>query len=187
MAKKPKAVSPNEHDHRAKYGSRYEHVPIDSVHLDPSNVRRHSQKNIEAIKSSLLRFGMQRPIVVDAGGKVLAGNGTLQAAMELGWTEIDIVRSDLTGADASAFAIADNRTAELAEWDEVALAEMLESLRVDSDALLASTGFDDAAVSSMMSRAAAPQGNFREADESIPTDHQCPKCGYRWSGGDGYA
>jgi hypothetical protein len=100
---------------------------ITELSLDPSNVRKHSRRNLDAIKASLRKFGQQKPIVVDAKGIVLAGNGTLTAAQELGWTEIQIVRTELAGVEATAFAIADNRTAELAEWED-SLSEVLKSL-----------------------------------------------------------
>src|SRR5262249_46324156 len=58
-------------------------VPIDSVHPDPANVRLHDERNLEAIKSSLARFGQQKPIVVDRQGVVRAGNGTHAAAKAL--------------------------------------------------------------------------------------------------------
>ncbi len=103
-------------------------VPISSLHQDPANVRKHGIRNLAAIKASLARFGQQKPIVVDAANVVRAGNGTLAAAAELGWVEIDIVRSPLAGSEATAYAIADNRSAELAEWDEEALAATLAEL-----------------------------------------------------------
>jgi ParB-like chromosome segregation protein Spo0J len=102
---------------------------ITELSLDPSNVRKHSRRNLDAIKASLRKFGQQKPIVVDAKGIVLAGNGTLTAAQELGWTEIQIVRTELAGVEATAFAIADNRTAELAEWEDK-LVDVIKSLIV---------------------------------------------------------
>ena len=62
-----------------------EETKIEDLHFDPANVRKHDEKNLEAIKSSLLRFGQQKPIVVDGKGIVIAGNGTLTAAKALGW------------------------------------------------------------------------------------------------------
>lgn len=105
-----------------------ERVEIVELSPDPANLRRHPDKNLNAIKASLRRFGQQKPIVVDEANVVRAGNGTLAAAIALGWKEIDIVRSSLTGVDAVAYAIADNRTAELAEWDSTALKSVLEDL-----------------------------------------------------------
>jgi ParB-like chromosome segregation protein Spo0J len=102
-----------------------ETVPIDSLSPDPANARRHPQRNLEQIKASLRRFGQQKPIVVDATNTVRAGNGTLAAAKALGWKTIEIVRSDLSKTELTAFSIADNRTAELAEWDAEILAATL--------------------------------------------------------------
>ncbi len=102
-------------------------IKISELSLDPANVRKHDRKNLDAIKASLRKFGQQKPIVVDAKGIVIAGNGTITAAQELGWTEIAAYRTTLTGVEATAFAIADNRTAELAEWDDK-LADVLKSL-----------------------------------------------------------
>ena len=121
-------------------------VPISSLSSDPANVRKHGQRNLDATKASLKRFGQQKPIVVDANGVVVAGNGTLEAARSLGWDEIAIVRTSLTGAEATAFAIADNRTAELAEWDDEALAETLATLD-DFESI----GFDVAEVDDLVS------------------------------------
>ena len=120
-----------------------ESIPVDSLTLDPANVRTHPERNLETIKASLLRFGQQKPIVVNKDGVVIAGNGTLQAARALNWPEIDIVRSNLIGPEATAFAIADNRTAELAEWDDAALAETLAALQADEDVDHLAAGFTD--------------------------------------------
>ena len=98
---------------------------------DPANARKHSPRNLKAIRDSLDVFGQQKPIVVDSRGVVIAGNGTLEAARELGWDEINVTVTDLDPAHAQAFGIADNRTAELAEWDTDVLGQLLEGM--DSD------------------------------------------------------
>jgi hypothetical protein len=106
-----------------------EWVKVDSIHIDPANVRRHPERNLDTIKASLARFGQQKPIVVDADGIVRAGNGTLEAARALNWGNVAIVRTPLKGSEATAYAIADNRSSELAEWDETGLAEQLRALQ----------------------------------------------------------
>lgn len=167
---------------------RIESVPIDSVYADPANVRRHPERNIDTIKASLARFGQQKPIVVDADGVVRAGNGTLAAAKALGWATIKIVRTDLRGVEATAYAIADNRTAELAEWDGTGLAETLRALQSEEDeGLFEAAGFTADEVDKLCEGlgdaivAESPE-DFKEYDESIDTEHACPKCGYAWSG-----
>jgi len=186
---RPDQDGEREHDaHRNRTDAadlaRIERVAISSLVPDPANVRKHSAKNLDAIKGSLARFGQQKPIVVSAAGVVVAGNGTLAAAVALGWTEIDVVRSPLVGSEATAYAIADNRTAELAEWDDEALAQTLAALAIDDAALAEATGFDASEVEQMLqaTEPTAPS-EFATVDESIETEHQCPKCGYQWSGG----
>lgn len=108
-----------------------EKIAVTELSFDPSNARKHSEKNIEAIKGSLRKFGQRKPIVV-RNGVVIAGNGTLQAALALGWSEIEVVRADdMTNTDAMAFALADNRTSELAEWDSEVLGFQLQALFED--------------------------------------------------------
>jgi hypothetical protein len=103
-----------------------ETVPIASLTMDPENARKHSRRNLEAIAGSLSTFGQRRPLVV-WDGIVIAGNGTLEAAQSLGWEKIGITRvpADWTHEQARAYALADNRTAELADWDHEILADQL--------------------------------------------------------------
>ena len=116
-------------------------VPISSLIPDPSNARKHNQKNLDAIKGSLAKFGQQKPIVVGKDNVVIAGNGQLEAAKALGWEKIKIVRTKLTGAEAIAYAVADNRAGELAEWDMDVLGQTLRSLEED-DFGISDIGFD---------------------------------------------
>ena len=64
-------------------------ISIAELSLDPTNARKHSDKNLSAIAASLNKFGQRKPIVVHRG-VVLAGNGTLEAAKSLGWSEIEV-------------------------------------------------------------------------------------------------
>lgn len=97
--------------------------------MDPENARKHSARNIEAIAGSLEAFGQRRPIVV-YDGTIIAGNGTVEAAKSLGWTDIAIVQcpTEWTHEQARAFALADNRTSELGIWDHQLLADQLVEL-----------------------------------------------------------
>jgi site-specific DNA-methyltransferase (adenine-specific) len=146
-----------------------ETVAIDSLSPDPANPRRHGQRNLDAIAASLRRFGQQKPIVVDSHGVVRAGNGQLAAAKILGWTEIRVVRSDLPPTELTAFAIADNRTAELAEWDAEVLAGLL------SDADLGDVGFTDEEMEKFAGKMAAGEGSLGESEirESFEVVVEC--------------
>jgi len=156
-------------------------VPIADLRSDPANVRSHDNRNIEAIAGSLTRFGQQKPIVVDPTGVVIAGNGTLEAARSLGWESIVVVESDLSGAERTAYAIADNRTAELASWDEESLSAMLQSM--DGD-LRHVTGFSDDDIASLLASveppsfdpsADGPSDRLDQVDPPPPL--VCPHCG----------
>ncbi len=118
-------------------------VPISELKEDPNNARVHDAKNLESLAFSLGKFGQQKPIVIGADKVVIAGNGTLEAAKNLGWKEIAVVVSDLSGKDAIAFAIADNRTAELAAWDMDVLRFQIQEITDVEDGFLESLAFDD--------------------------------------------
>jgi len=103
-------------------------VPIDDLKLDAANAREHDQGSIVAIKNSLETFGQQKPLVAKPDGTVIAGNGSLLAMRMLGYKEVVIAETELDGDEAMAYAIADNRSAELANWDNDALVSALEQL-----------------------------------------------------------
>jgi site-specific DNA-methyltransferase (adenine-specific) len=103
-------------------------VSIDELVPDPNNVRVHPERSNEALAKSMSAFGAARSVVVDGNGVVRAGNGSLAAARAAGMTEAVIVetdgkqlvvvkRPDWSDAEAIAYAIADNRTAELSHFD----------------------------------------------------------------------
>ena len=52
-------------------------VPINQIHNDQDNVRKHPDQNLDSIRRSLEAFGQQKPIVIDKHHTCLAGNGTL--------------------------------------------------------------------------------------------------------------
>lgn len=113
-------------------------VPIVKLSVDPSNLRRHTERSTEFVMACLRRYGQQKPIVVDSKGMVIAGHGVLEAAKRLGWTHIDAVTSTLAGVERVLYAIADNRAGELSEWDQEGLAEVLKNLDASD---LADVGF----------------------------------------------
>lgn len=94
--------------------------------------------DVAAIAESLEHNGQYKPIVVRAGtNEVLAGNHTLKAARELGWEKIAVTFVDVTDDQAARIVLVDNRTNDLAGYDDEALAEMLKELPD-----LKGTGFD---------------------------------------------
>lgn len=106
-------------------------LPLGELHADPANARLHDAQNIAAIRGSLSQFGQRRAAVVQRQGMLVrAGNGMLQAARELGWTHLAAVVVDDDNVSATAFAIADNRAGELADWDKEVLDRLLREIEV---------------------------------------------------------
>ena len=95
-----------------------EERPVASLVPYANNARRHSDRQLEKIAGSIRSFGFVNPILVDAQGGVVAGHGRLEAAKRLGMATVPTIRLDHLGpAEKRAYVIADNRLAELADWD----------------------------------------------------------------------
>lgn len=152
-------------------------VKIETLSQDPDNVRIHDERNIHAIKLSLEKFGQQKPIVVDKNNVVVAGNGTLIAATKLGWEKIDIVQTELSGIDLVAYAIADNRTGELAVWDEEKLLKTMNLLQIDDTIDSVVTGFSPVDLDQM--GIAFASTDIMELWEGMPEFDQEDKTAYR--------
>jgi DNA modification methylase len=131
--------------------------PLDDLRTDPRNARSHDDRNLAAIASSLRRFGQQKPIVADGDGTVVAGNGQLAAAKSMGWTHLAVIRTDLAAGERTAYALADNRTAELADWNRETLAELVAELQREDASLLDAVGFGDD-LASILAPPVAPPG-----------------------------
>jgi ParB-like chromosome segregation protein Spo0J len=121
--------------------------PIESLRVDPNNARSHGKESIEGIKVSLMQYGQVFPILVrSAGGNVftcVAGSGRLTAAKELGWESLACIEWDGTAEQAKAFALVDNRTADLSDWDYGNFGEAIEELlKGDEAETLIALGMD---------------------------------------------
>ena len=151
-------------------------VPIDSLHQLPGNPRRG---DVDAVAASLQRFGQRKPIVARADGTITAGNHTWQAAKQLGWDEIAVVRVDDDDATASAFALADNRTAELGSYDDALLLDLIQS--IDDKDLLADTGWSDDAVADLLAQIGSDLPDLPPPDEAAePPVEPLSKSGDVW-------
>lgn len=98
-------------------------IEIRDLTPDPRNARQHDERNLAAVVRSLEEHGQVKPIVVQlrsdkgASNVIRAGNATTAAASRLGWTHVAAVVLDVKDKEARAYALRDNRTADLAEWD----------------------------------------------------------------------
>jgi len=108
-------------------------TPVADLVEDPANARQHGPRNLKAIADSLRVYGQRKPVVVRQDTKVvIAGNGTLAAALTLGWSHLAAVFVNDDATTATGYAIADNRTGELAMWDYDALSRLFESLEPET-------------------------------------------------------
>lgn len=83
-----------------------------------ANNPRVNDGAVDAVAASIKEFGFKVPIIVDSDGVIVTGHTRLKAAMKLGRKQVPvIVASDLSPEQVKAFRLADNRVAELAQWD----------------------------------------------------------------------
>ena len=139
---------------------------------------RHNEKAVDAVAASIKEFGFKVPVVIDKDGVIAAGHTRVAAAKKLGIKTVPcIVADDLTEEQIRAFRLADNKTAELAEWDEDLLAEELKMLE---DIDMSQFGFDG--LEEMLDETReATEDDFNEDEEDI---EPVTKTGDIWIMGD---
>lgn len=145
------------------------------------NPRTHPPAQIKLLGELLRRFGPDQDIVVDEGGVILKGHGRRLAAIEAGLKLFPVTqRVGLSEADKAAMRIADNQVALLSGWDNELVRFEIERLKRE-DYPIELLGFGEAQLV-QFTTTPQPPGEFQEFGEDIATEHQCPRCGYRWSG-----
>jgi site-specific DNA-methyltransferase (adenine-specific) len=149
-------------------------VPLDSVHLNPENPRLNDPA-VQPVMQSIARFGFRVPIVVNRRTNLIeAGNTRWKAAQRMGLTEVPVIFADDDEVTALAFALADNRTAEIATWDEPSLADLLQRLEAAGE--LQASGFSDDDLGSLLARLDAEEKSGREetfdADQAMAEAEQ---------------
>lgn len=93
------------------------------------NSRTHSETQIAQIAASITEFGFTSPVLVDAGGGIIAGHGRVLAAQSLGLETVPVLVLDHLSEDQRrAYVIADNKLAMNAGWDDDALRAEIEEL-----------------------------------------------------------
>ncbi|GIX11777.1 site-specific DNA-methyltransferase [Elioraea sp.] len=171
-----------------------EHWPLDRLRAYARNPRTHSDEQVAQIAASIVEFGWTSPVLVSGDGTVIAGHGRLEAARRLGLDAVPVVVLDhLSEAQRRAYAIADNKLALNAGWNEELLAAELHALNGDGFDL-ALTGFDEAELDRLMAplddtEAMSPGGDTGEngdaADEAPePPRNPVSRPGDLWRLGD---
>ena len=108
--------------------------PLAELHPPERNVRMHTDKQLKEFRRSVEMFGQIRPIVVDEGGTILAGNGLYETLCSMGRTEADCyIVTGLTEAQKKKLMLADNRVFDLGVDDLAALDALVLELKDDLD------------------------------------------------------
>ena len=123
------------------------------------NVRMHTEKQLVELERSVKMFGQIRPIVVDDGLVILAGNGLYETLLRLGWEEADVLRMEgLTENQKKKLMLADNKIYGLGVDDLESFDIFLEELKDDLDI----PGFDESLLRSMVSQAGEVSEKLQE-------------------------
>jgi DNA modification methylase len=146
-----------------------QYVSPDRLRPYPGNARSHSRKQLKLIENSIKRFGFTNPILVTDDFEVIAGHGRLQAAKSIGMQLVPVVAiSSLSDADKKALVIADNRIAELSNWDRDILAieyQGLEDLQFDD---IEVTGFSLGEIDTILDEASEKKPVGPGPEDDLP-------------------
>lgn len=131
----PQASEPPQHKHEVVY-----RAPA-SLKADPRNSRVHPPEQIEQFWQAYLAFGWTRPLFIRPNGVIGVGNGWWQMAVAKGIAKVPIITLHGLSEDQwRALAIADNKLALNAVWDEAILRAELVALQ-SADFKIDVTGF----------------------------------------------
>ena len=151
---------------------------IDRIKPYEKNPRRND-KAVQAVADSIREFGFRQPIVVDPAGVIVVGHTRYKAALKLDLKTVPVhVAADLTPQQARAYRLADNRSAENAEWDIDLLPIELGELR-DEGFDLKLVGFSDKELAEYLREFDTDLDGDAETDEAAETI-RCPKCGHEF-------
>ena len=107
---------------------------------DYENNPRKNDKAVDAVANSINSFGFKVPVIIEPDGTIIAGHTRVKASKKLGLEEVPcIIADDLTEDQVKAFRVADNKTAELADWDMDKLIDELKGIEMNMEQF----GFDD--------------------------------------------
>lgn len=134
---------------------------------------------VDAVAASLKEFGFRQPIVVDSDGVIVCGHTRFKAAQKLGLAKVPVhVAKDLTPEQIRGYRIADNKTADLAEWNyqilPIELSELMEG-GFDMELL----GFDEKELTQLLN-AETQQGNTDPDEIPLPPDEAITQPGDLW-------
>jgi DNA modification methylase len=144
-----------------------------------ANNPRYNDHAVAAVAASIQAFGFRQPLVVDEQDTIVVGETRLKAARKLGLTVVPVhVAVGLTPAQCTAYRIADNKSAELADWNDDLLVQELASLQ-KMDFNLDLLGFSAEELSDLLNTESKVV--LADADDvPEPPDEPTTRLGDRW-------
>lgn len=104
---------------------KYIKKPLTEIHPYENNPR-NNEESVDDVAESIRQCGYIAPIIIDEDGVILAGHTRYQALQKLGYSECDVVIvTDLSEEQKKKYRLYDNKTAEMASWDQRKLSEEL--------------------------------------------------------------
>lgn len=162
--------------------ARPELLPVSQLRANPENPRVHNRHQARVLARSMRQLGYISPIVVDKTGMIVAGHLRFEALLMLGVAEVWVVRLDhLTEAQTKAFMIADNKLAEMSEFDERKLALLLKELhQINIEVVADSTGFEIADIELRIQALDPPEEADADDDVEVPEGGSVSRLGDTW-------
>ncbi|XZE35997.1 DNA modification methylase [Pirellulaceae bacterium SH501] len=151
---------------------------LDRIRPYPNNPRINDDA-VDAVAASIREFGVRQAIVVDTDGVIICGHTRFKAAQKLGLEKLPVhVAKDLTPEQIKAYRIADNKTAELADWNYDLLPIELGDLQTNGFDL-SLLGFDSDELAKLMDTGIS-EGLTDPDDVPAPPDAAITKPGDLW-------
>lgn len=142
---------------------------------------RKNNLSVEPLKRSIQKYGFNVPLVIDKNGVIITGHTRYIAAKELGLKNVPCIeKENLSEKQIKEYRIADNKVAELSDWDNALLKIELDEL-VDLGSDLKDIGFDSKELDDLL--------NFDsyeiEIEEPVKVSKkkiiECPECGHKFT------
>ena len=144
------------------------------------NPRKISKQALAGLKKSIEKFGCVQPVIVNKRtGLIVGGHQRVKAMQELGITETEVIVVDLTPSEEKMLNVTLNNQAISGEWT-ADINAILDEIKIDNEILYDELRLNDARIKEIL---VEPPDDFKEFDESIEIEHECPRCGYKFSGG----
>lgn len=161
--------------------------PVDRLQFHPENPRVHPTEHIDELAASLRVSGQYKNLVASTRTEppvVVCGNGTLQAALRLGWTHLAVDRKPMTLAEEHRHLIIDNLTGANPTWEDARLLRLARDLDTNNDPKM------DAMVSELLEAEGLIPKDSGDKDTSTGGNTNapaassavtCPACGHEFS------